>query len=92
MKWFGKPWNPRACTPSEKVGTPVGEKCRRCTSHIEEEDQGVILFCAVSIDTEKELCEVQAEACHLDCFLRMLLPPDYIKKHQGVISRNPGKN
>ena len=93
MKWFGKAWNPRVCVAENEISTPVGEKCPKCTSHIEEGDQGVILLCAKSIDIEKELCEVVAEAWHLDCFLKTMLPPDLFKKHVRATGvSNSGKN
>jgi len=92
VRWFGKPWNPSACVPSEKMDTPVGEKCPKCTSHIEEGDQGIVLLCATSINFESEQCEVVAEAWHLDCFLRRLLPPDFLKRHPRAVSQDPGKN
>lgn len=93
MKWFGKPWNPRCCTPSERIDTPVGEKCPRCTAHIDENDQGMVILCATRIDTEKEECEVVAEAWHLDCWLKSVLPPDMLKRHlQNAGVKTFGKN
>lgn len=77
MKWFGKSWNPGLCIPENHVDTPVGEKCIKCAYSIREEDQGIIIFCAKSVDTEHELCEIEPEAWHLDCFLRSILPPSF---------------
>ena len=74
------------------MDTPVGEKCPKCTSHIEEGDQGIVMLHADSIDVEKEKCEVHAQAWHLDCFLKLILPRDFLKSHPRVVSRDPGKN
>jgi hypothetical protein len=91
MKWFGTSWNPGVCVSADKIPTPVGEKCPKCTSHIEEGDQGVVIMHAQVIDFENETCEVVAEAWHLDCFLRLMLPPDYLKRHPNLV-RNTGHN
>jgi hypothetical protein len=92
MKWFGKAWNPNLCVPEEEMETPIGEKCPKCTSRIESGDQGLMILCATTINLEKDECEVVPEAWHLDCFLRNLLPPEFIKKHPRVVGSNPGKN
>jgi hypothetical protein len=89
MKWFGKPWNPHLCVPEDRISTPVGEKCPKCTANIDEGDQGLVMPKVHEVDFANEVCEVTLEAWHLDCFLRNTLPKDM---HQRAGVRNSGKN
>ena len=91
ISWFGPKWNKNCCDPNNHVKTPVGDKCAKCTSHIEEGEQGVILFSPTSIDVSS--CDVEVQAWHLNCLLKTLLPPESLPryKHFSGLS-NPGKN
>ncbi len=93
MKWFGKPWNNNLCKPDSRIEAPEGQKCPKCTSHIEKSDQGVILQCIVDVDLIREVCIAREEAWHLDCFLKTTLPPDLFKRQLRIAGiRNSGYN
>lgn len=63
MKWFGEPWNCRACDPAEKIATPVDAFCIQCERPVLERDQGLVLpFSAPP----------GFAIYHLDCFLHSI--------------------
>lgn len=63
MKWFGDPWNCRACNPAEKVPTPVDAFCHHCERPILDRDQGFVLPFAHAPGFV---------VTHLDCILHCL--------------------
>lgn len=70
MQWFGEPWNPLCCVPERRVSVPHGRTCAVCAKPFRADAQGVEL-----LGYEPDAQGWAIECFHLECFLRLMLPP-----------------
>lgn len=75
MKWFGRAFAP-CHEPSEKVDTPVNEKCQQCEQLIGPEDDGFVFPILMEVvDAERGVWTEMP--WHYVCFMRNIFGPEW---------------